>query len=187
MNPASAPVPVEEKQELGVIEMTGIHDKEIEVEFESQLEDEDENEAATVGEVKVRQPSVMESNFTAVETQLEWKGSFNITTLPDEVQLSIINLLRPSESVMLGLTCKKFYAMHKELYGKVTINMRRYRITDPKTWEMLVMYHLLKDWMGKEWYFDLKKGTFVRKARVYTQEKMLEEWRTGLKVELDGF
>jgi len=45
-----------------------------------------------------------------------------ITTLPTELQLIIFENLRSDFSACLGLTCKKFYAMHRAFHGSIPFN-----------------------------------------------------------------
>ncbi|KAH6666060.1 hypothetical protein B0J14DRAFT_643358 [Halenospora varia] len=86
----------------------------------------------------------------------------NLTSLPQELHLHIFSFLRPSESALLGLTCKKFYGLHWNSHGAVRMTTSFYSITNPRNWEMILMYHLLESWMGKDYKFELRLGKFVK-------------------------
>jgi hypothetical protein len=72
-----------------------------------------------------------------------------------------MTFLKPHQSILLGLTCRKFYALHWELYGKVKIDVSNYELGDKRTWEWLIMYHYLGALMG-EYRFDVGRGCYVK-------------------------
>lgn len=50
-----------------------------------------------------------------------------ITLLPPEVHLCIFDLLDPASSACLGVTCKKFYAIHRQRHGSVKLTVKNTR------------------------------------------------------------
>ncbi|KAG9240942.1 hypothetical protein BJ878DRAFT_257251 [Calycina marina] len=52
----------------------------------------------------------------------------NITTIPAEVELLLFEQLGVVTSTCLGLTCKKFYAIHKAMHGKVSLTSVDYEL-----------------------------------------------------------
>ncbi|KAH8676419.1 hypothetical protein BGZ60DRAFT_402582 [Tricladium varicosporioides] len=123
-------------------------------------------------EIEEKEPSVYGETvgmiFESVETQFQGVNNHSeltsLSNLPTELHLQIFSLLRPSESVLLGLTCKKFYNMHWNTHGSVFIATSLYSISNPRSWEMILMYHLLESWMGKDYKFDLRLGKFVKQG-----------------------
>ncbi|KAH8771361.1 hypothetical protein F5882DRAFT_506927 [Hyaloscypha sp. PMI_1271] len=82
------------------------------------------------------------------------------------IQLKIVKNLDQVSSACLGLTCKAFYPLHKELRG----------ITPLYAWYYLAPYAMLEErletWAGPElWYqFDTRK--FWRKERVKREREV---------------
>jgi hypothetical protein len=89
--------------------------------------------------------------------------------------LVIFELLIVESSVCLGLTCKKFYNIHKTVWGKVEL-LKHLDFWKTQTSEHIDirLYDLLQDWMGHGMAFDYKRrdpkfvtaaGFAARKAR----------------------
>ena len=68
----------------------------------------------------------------------------------------------------------KFYEMHWSAYDNCDVDRNDYMITEPRVWELLVLYHCLREWMGHDFAFDLTKGTFVRIEVPVLKEQQLE-------------
>ena len=68
----------------------------------------------------------------------------SLDTLPSELHIKIVQNLDRASSVCLGLTNKKFYGMHKELYPEVPL-IAAY--LSPKGG--MFLFGLLKEWMMK--------------------------------------
>jgi len=121
------------------------------------------------------------SGLSSANTRLLAAANLNITTFPTEILLRIFHFLRPPNSVLFGLTCRRFYCLHWSLHGKVKINMcvlklalrlrlwlishrnDGYIISDPKVWEWLLLYHFLQQWMGPRYVFNVRRGTLIKK------------------------
>ncbi|PMD60616.1 uncharacterized protein K444DRAFT_629116 [Hyaloscypha bicolor E] len=69
---------------------------------------------------------------------------------PNEIALEIFKYLDPCTSTCLGLTCKKFYAIHTEIHGKASMFYRVQLDGD----KYLYLFELLHGWMntGKPCY-----------------------------------
>lgn len=63
-------------------------------------------------------------------TTLETSKRTRLYDLIPEIQLKIFDLLCPVKSTCLGLTCKKFYSIHREYHGKVGL-MERSPMMEP--------------------------------------------------------
>lgn len=65
------------------------------------------------------------------------------TTVPSEVHLELFRHLHRVDSTCLGLTCKKFYNIHRQLHGMVGLG--EWDMSDIHSKQL---HMLLKDWMG---------------------------------------
>jgi hypothetical protein len=117
-------------------------------------------------------------NSISRDSGLVQADKLNITTLPTEILLRIFHYLRPPNSVLFGLTCRRLYKLHWSIHGKVKLKVyvlspgsllwlttRRnddYIISDPKVWEWLLLYHYLQQWMGPQYTFDARQGILIK-------------------------
>lgn len=59
-----------------------------------------------------------------VEQSSSAKPPLTLLTLPPEIHLAILDVLDLQSSVLLGVTCKKFYANHWKRHGEVRMSLR---------------------------------------------------------------
>lgn len=81
---------------------------------------------------------------------LPFRSTSLLDTVPNEIALEIFKYLDPCTSTCLGLTCKKFYAIHTEIHGKASMFYR----VQLDGGEYLYLFELLHGWMntGKPCY-----------------------------------
>jgi hypothetical protein len=78
----------------------------------------------------------------------------HLLALPPELHLEIFKHLDPVSSTCLGLTCKGFYLIHKQLHGVVGLReiipvyWRRYQ-----SWGFTRLGALLNKWASPDYYF----------------------------------
>jgi hypothetical protein len=90
----------------------------------------------------------------------------HITIIPTELVLKIFSLLKPVPATAFGLTCQKFWSIHRELNGNVRINQSS---------DGHVLYLLLKSWMGPNLVYAQPYKKFVSTkhwARVLEERKI---------------
>ncbi|PMD14450.1 hypothetical protein NA56DRAFT_711027 [Hyaloscypha hepaticicola] len=79
----------------------------------------------------------------------------HLLALPPELHLEIFKHLRPVSSTCLGLTCKEFYRIHKQLHGMVGLH-EPIIICQPRrypSWRFTRLGALLTKWAGPKFYF----------------------------------
>jgi len=63
-----------------------------------------------------------------------------------EIHLEIFKYLDPVESTCLGLACKEFYPIHRQLHGTVSLQT--------KTTRNNCLFSFLRDWHGNKMVYD---------------------------------
>lgn len=123
------------------------------------------------------------SSSSAIESRL--------SSLPPELQLEIFERLHAVSSACLGLTCKKFYAIHWNIHGKVQIfdmepltpelRTRKHEFSVPgdRIFERgyFRLHHILDPWMLRAGYVrDRRYGyRFVKARRLEGMKRYLED------------
>jgi hypothetical protein len=97
----------------------------------------------------------------------------SLDTLPSELHIKIVQNVDRVSSVCLGITNKKFYAIHKDLYPKVPL-IAAYLSREGG----MLLFGLLKEWMKKAGLFwspsELKFITPERKAEIRSQSRKMK-------------
>jgi hypothetical protein len=78
----------------------------------------------------------------------------HLLALPPELHLEIFKHLHPVSSTCLGLTCKEFYPIHKQLHG--VVNLRAKIPAPPRKphyWGFVRLGALLNTWAGPKYWF----------------------------------
>jgi hypothetical protein len=78
-----------------------------------------------------------------------------LINLPAETQLMIFSYLHPVSSTCLGLTCKRFYTIHRKLYGTVRTSDLRFSVK-------VELQHLLETWMAPKWVWSWLQKRYVK-------------------------
>jgi len=78
-----------------------------------------------------------------------------ITTIPPELLCMIFELLGPVASTCAGLTCHKFYAIHRSYHGQVSL-YRRVKDVNGRSHRLI---YLLREWMRPNWLIGPRLGS----------------------------
>jgi hypothetical protein len=90
-----------------------------------------------------------------------------ILNLPTEIHLEIFSHLNPGASACFGLTCKKFYSIHRSIHGTVSLYTDNY--SELAELDLRVYWRLhnsLEDWVGPNSSFDHYKEKFVTRKGI---------------------
>lgn len=101
----------------------------------------------------------------------ELPGSLLVDKLPTELHLCILDYLDPVSSTCLGVTCKKFYGIHRERYGTVSLFKENLRGKP--------LFLLLYRWI-------LSGSTFSGLSRFSTRNNKFVSASSYYELELDG-
>ncbi|KAH8602046.1 hypothetical protein B0O99DRAFT_588274 [Bisporella sp. PMI_857] len=133
----------------------------------------------------------------------EPNDKLNITDIPPELLLKIFGLLPPIRSVCLGLTCRRFYAIHYITHGIVPLKTQEpASICNqhfPNTGHLLATPQpetinpedpslgklLEKGWLGDGHAYNHRTFKFVTRKRMGKLERKWEKWRV-VEQRIDG-
>jgi hypothetical protein len=82
--------------------------------------------------------------------------TYHLTTLPAEIHLKVFDLLDIDSSTCLGLTCTKFYPVHRAFHGPV--HLKRYH---PPGLDFHNLGELLKSWILLALTYNSRLGKFI--------------------------
>jgi hypothetical protein len=96
----------------------------------------------------------------------------HLLALPPELHLEIFKHLHPVSSTCLGLTCKEFYPIHRQLHGAVSlqatipVSPRNYYFGG-FAW----LGALLSTWAGPKFFFRPWNARFTKRPNIEQESK----------------
>jgi hypothetical protein len=107
-------------------------------------------------------------------TESELEARAYLSRSPAEVHLLIFENLNAYDSTCLGLTCKKFYEIHRSIYGTVPLwtgcCLTPYYMSPPESG----LWYTLRNWFPAHLHYNFQTGKYVNKKKF---KKFLKERR----------
>jgi hypothetical protein len=106
-----------------------------------------------------------------------------LLSLPANVLTNIFSHVVPADSILLGLTCKTLYSIHRRFHGPIKLTAFSAHSVHGRR---IPLYRLLKDWWAPNWVLD--KGMRLVKRDIWEKEekdrlKLISEYVVARKRE----